>query len=74
MNEFKEQLEKSLQTGFIDRDFKSKTQIQPDFILNDKLSQTKVLPYVLQRLDICKRFWFSAAFLTTSESRACTTL
>ena len=66
MNEFKEQLEKSLQTGFIDRDFKSKTQIQPDFILNDKLSQTKVLPYVLQRLDICKRFWFSAAFLTTS--------
>jgi HKD family nuclease len=66
MSEFAEDLEKSLKTGFLDRSFDSQRQMQPDFILNDRIKGSKVLSYLLERLDVCDSFWLSAAFLTTS--------
>ena len=65
MDKFSDELEKSLETGFIDYEVISKTQIQPNFISNDKSSGTKVLSYILERLEVCDNFWLSAAFLTT---------
>jgi superfamily II DNA or RNA helicase/HKD family nuclease len=66
MSEFAADLEKSLKTGFLNRGFDSQRQMQPDFILNDRIKGSKVLSYLLERLDVCDSFWLSAAFLTTS--------
>ncbi|MDB9924131.1 DEAD/DEAH box helicase family protein, partial [Planktomarina sp.] len=65
MSEFSEDLKKSITTGFLDHSFESITQIQPKFILNDRINGTKVLSYLLERLEVCDGFWLSAAFLTT---------
>ena len=66
MAEFYSDLEKSIRTGFLDSHEESTVQYQPDFILNDRQKNTKVLSYILQRLEVCDRFWLSGAFLTTS--------
>ena len=66
MSDFIDDLEPALKTGFIDSSIKSNQSLRPDFIVNDKLANTKVLPYLLQRFEVCDEFWISAAFLTTS--------
>ena len=66
MSDFSEDLKKSLKTGFLDRSFDSNRQMQPDLILNDRIKRSKVLSYLLERLELCDSFWLSAAFLTTS--------
>ena len=66
MDNFISELTSSLRTGFIDKDLDSKTLLQPTFVINDKITGTKVLSYILQRLDVCDDFWISVAFLTTS--------
>ena len=66
MSDFKEDLKESLSTGFINHSLISKKQMQPDFILNDKFKESKVLSYILNRIEVCDNFWISAAFLTTS--------
>ena len=65
MSEFSEDLKKSITTGFLDHSFDSMRQMQPKFILNDRINGTKVLSYLLERLEVCDSFWLSAAFLTT---------
>ena len=56
----------SLQTGFIDKSFKSNQSYRPQLLVNDKKTGKKVLSTIQQELENCEEFWFSVAFVTSS--------
>ncbi len=64
--ELNDALKLSLHTGFIDKNFHSNRGYLPQILLNDKVTEKKVLSTIIQRLKKCDEFWFSVAFLTTS--------
>jgi superfamily II DNA or RNA helicase/HKD family nuclease len=58
-------LEQSLQTGYINRTIPSYSEYLPQLIVNDKKEGKKVLTSIIQELNDCDEFWFSAAFITS---------
>ena len=70
MDLIKEHLLQSFTTGFIDRRIHSNNEYLPQLLTNDKLQGKKVLTTLLKELrDLEEKdeFWFSVAFVTTSE-------
>jgi superfamily II DNA or RNA helicase/HKD family nuclease len=57
-------LEKSLQSGYIDRSILSDRELLPQFLVNDKMAGVKILTTIDSELKRCDEFWFSVAFLT----------
>jgi superfamily II DNA or RNA helicase len=66
MGHFLDELSQSLNTGFIDHLNPSKTEYQPNLLLNNKEAGQKVLSHVLTEMQNCEEFWFHVAFLTKS--------
>lgn len=66
MSVIKDELEQSLQTGFIDKIIHSNKNYRPQLLINDKSSGKKVLTTIDRKLQECDEFWFSVAFVTTS--------
>lgn len=66
MSFIKEELSKSLQTGFIDRFVHSNKDYRPQLLVNDKSVGKKVLSTIIQELHKCDEFWFAVAFATNS--------
>ena len=65
-NEFNDSLNKALKTSFIDMEYLSDKTYQTKFILNNPDKEKKILSYLTNRVEKCKNFWISAAFLTMS--------
>jgi len=66
MKSIHEELRKSMETGFIDKDHSSNNLYLPKLVTNDRLKNKKVLPVILNELRNCDEFYFSVAFLTKS--------
>lgn len=66
MGEIDRELRKSLETGFIDKELLSNTELQPELLVNQKRPPLKVLTNILHELSICEEFWISVAFVTSS--------
>lgn len=66
MTHNRQQLEKSLTTGFIDQSIESFRPYRPELLLNDKTEGKKVLTTIEHELRNCDEFFFSVAFITTS--------
>ena len=60
------EFQKSLQTGFIDKDSLSDVLYQPELLVNNKSPRKKVLSSIIQELENCEGFYISVAFVTTS--------
>ena len=56
----------AVKTGFVDHEIESNTILQPRLVVNDISREVKTLSYLVNRLENCEDFWFSAAFLTNS--------
>lgn len=61
-----EEFQKSLQTGFVDRNINSEVLYQPELLVNQKDPKKKVLTTIIQELNNCETFFISVAFVTTS--------
>ena len=61
-----DELNKSLQTGFIDKESASEMLYQPKLLVNKKNPPQKVLSTILEELRYCDEFYISVAFVTTS--------
>ena len=61
-----DELSKSLQTGFIDKESISEKLYQPTLLVNKKNPPQKVLSTILEELRYCDEFYISVAFVTTS--------
>ena len=66
MSPFRDELSKSIETGFIDLSILSKEEYQPTLLLNNEAAGQKVLSHILGELNSCEEFRFSVAFLTKS--------
>ena len=66
MSLFRDELSKSIKTGFIDLSILSKEEYQPTLLLNNEAAGQKVLSHILGELNSCEEFRFSVAFLTKS--------
>lgn len=66
MTNITELLRAGLETGFLFKDHLSDEDYQPQLLLNDCSTRTKVLSTLLRELQHCQSFVFSVAFLTTS--------
>jgi len=44
----------------------SNNEYQPEFLTNNRVSNTKILTTIQKELKECDEFWFSVAFITTS--------
>ncbi|HIL26087.1 MAG TPA: DUF3427 domain-containing protein [Nitrospinaceae bacterium] len=66
MSPFRDELSKSIETGFIDLSILSKEEYQPTLLLNNEEAGQKVLSHILGELNSCEEFRFSVAFLTKS--------
>lgn len=66
MTDISYDLRGSLETGFIDRDYLSNIEFQPELLVNQKRPPKKVLTNILHELNNCDEFWISVAFVTTS--------
>ena len=64
MSQFRDELSKSIKTGFLDLSILSKEEYQPTLLLNNEEAGQKVLPHILGELNNCDEFMFSVAFLT----------
>lgn len=65
MNNKVNELRKSIETGFINSEYLSEQQYQPELLTNDKQGK-KILITIKEQLGSCDHFWFSVAFLTNS--------
>lgn len=63
---FRNDLKKSLETGFLDMDIDSESLYRPKLLVNRKIPKEKVLSTLLQELNYCEEFYISVAFVTTS--------
>jgi HKD family nuclease len=61
-----DELSKSLNTGFIDKESISEKLYQPTLLINKKNPRQKVLSTILEELLYCDEFYISVAFVTTS--------
>ena len=61
-----DELSKSLQTGFVDKESISEKLYQPTLLVNKKNPPQKVLSTILEELRYCDEFYISVAFVTTS--------
>ncbi len=61
-----QEFQQSLLKGYISNHFDSRLDLLPEFLINDKRKNQKVLTTILHELKVCDEFWFSVAFLTTS--------
>ena len=59
-------LEKSLHTGFINKNLSSSEDLRPSLVINDYNKGKKVLNTIKRELESCDEFFFSVAFITTS--------
>jgi superfamily II DNA or RNA helicase/HKD family nuclease len=59
-------LEQSLKAGFINYQSPANNEYLPQFLVNDKIENKKILSTILHELNTCDEFWFSVAFVTTS--------
>lgn len=67
MNElFNSDFQKSLQTGFVDKNIESKLVYRPQLLTNKEIPKEKVLSALLQEFETCTEFFISVAFVTTS--------
>ena len=66
MDNIKDSLLQSLQTGFIDKSILSSFEYRPELLTNDKIAGKKVLSTIDWELKNCNEFWISVAFVTTS--------
>ncbi|MGB6128398.1 MAG: DEAD/DEAH box helicase [Psychrilyobacter sp.] len=66
MKSIHEELRKSIETGFIDKNYSSHNLYLPQLVTNNRLKNKKVLPVILNELRNCDEFYFSVAFLTKS--------
>ncbi|WP_028857048.1 DUF3427 domain-containing protein [Psychrilyobacter atlanticus] len=66
MKSIHEELRKSVETGFIDKDHSSNNLYLPQLVTNNRLKNKKVLSVILNELRNCDEFYFSVAFLTKS--------
>ena len=65
-NNFNNDLKKSLEVGFIDKELFKNLLYLPRLLTNNRDKNQKVLEVILDKLKICDEFYFSVAFLTTS--------
>jgi superfamily II DNA or RNA helicase/HKD family nuclease/SOS-response transcriptional repressor LexA len=63
---FNEEFNKSIQSGFIDKDVESEHLFRPQLLVNKKIPKEKVLSTILWELENCEEFFISVAFATTS--------
>ncbi|MDQ7917195.1 DUF3427 domain-containing protein [Mesonia sp. MT50] len=63
---FNGDFQKSLQTGFIDKNVDSELVYRPQLLTNKIIPREKVLSALLQEFDSCNEFFVSVAFVTTS--------
>jgi len=61
-----EELRRSMETGFINKNYSSNNLYLPQLVTNNRLKNKKVLSTILNELRICDEFYFSVAFLTKS--------
>jgi len=61
-----EELRRSIETGFIDKNYSTNNLYLPKLITNNRLKNKKVLSTLLNELRNCDEFYFSVAFLTKS--------
>jgi len=61
-----EELRRSMETGFIDKDHSLNNLYLPQLVTNNRLKNKKVLSTILNELRTCDEFYFSVAFLTKS--------
>ncbi|MDZ4663980.1 MAG: DUF3427 domain-containing protein [Bacteroidota bacterium] len=66
MDQTKNSLLQSLQTGFIDKSIISDLKYRPQLLVNKRIPKEKVLSTILHELGNCEEFYISVAFLTTS--------
>ena len=62
---FLENLQNSINTGFIDSEIESFENLQPKILINDKTAEKKILSSIIDNLLHCKEFTFTVAFLTS---------
>lgn len=60
-----EELQSALVSGFIDYSHAAKYTFKPELVVNDGEGR-KVLTSINNHLQLCDKFWFSVAFVTTS--------
>ncbi|SHJ90253.1 PLD-like domain-containing protein [Arenibacter nanhaiticus] len=63
---FNNGFQKSLYTGFVDKNIESELVYQPQLLTNKTIPKEKVLSTLLQEFDSCDEFFISVAFVTTS--------
>jgi len=63
---FNNGFQKSLHTGFVDKNIESELVYQPQLLTNKTIPKEKVLSTLLQEFDSCDEFFISVAFVTTS--------
>ena len=61
-----EEFNKSLQTGYVDKNSISEVLYQPELLINQKKPKKKVLSAIIQELENCDAFFISVAFVTTN--------
>lgn len=55
-----------LETGFINKNVPSNSQLQPELLVNNRKNpKQKVLTHLLQQFENCEEFYISVAFVTT---------
>lgn len=62
----RDDLARSLYTGFIDRTEFSLVEYQPKLLINNSKRGQKVLTNIINELNKCEEFLFSVAFVTNS--------
>lgn len=63
---FKNEFKNSIETGFIDKNINSEVLYRPKLLVNRQIPKEKVLSTLLNELELCKEFYISVAFVTTS--------
>ena len=66
MNTINDEILRAANTALTDRSVESDELLQPKLIINEIENELKTLSYLVNRLETCDEFWFSAAFLTNS--------
>ena len=64
-DDFLQEFNQSLLTGFVDKDANSEVLFQPKLLVNSKNPKKKVLTSILKEFNNCESFKISVAFVTT---------
>ena len=66
MDNLRDEITRAAKTALTDRNIESDELLQPKLIINEIDNEKKTLSYLVNRIEDCDEFWFSAAFLTNS--------